>query len=86
MQANAATVTGFSAHAYPGATIQAITGTLRNFSGGKLNWTVEARCSDDLVFCKPSDADCLANPPAPKASKDACVERRTEYDPDEDTN
>jgi hypothetical protein len=86
IQANASKVPGFDPWRRRGQGIIALTGSLRNFSGGDLNWTIEARCEDDLVFCDPADAACLQSPPSPKSSKSSCIVRRTEYDPDEETN
>jgi hypothetical protein len=85
IQANAAAVQNFDPYLVKGQRIAAITGTIRHFSGGKLNWTIDTRCSDDLVFCASGDADCAANPPI-KSVKQSCVQPRTEYDPNEGTN
>lgn len=63
-----------------GQVIPAVTGTLRNFSGGSLNWTVEVRCTDDLV-CEAEG--CV---PELKAPNEACVSLRTIDDNDEATN
>jgi hypothetical protein len=59
--------------------LPSVTGTLRNFSGGGLNWTIETRCIDDLV--------CGADPcpPAPVAPNLACITVRTQPDDDEGT-
>jgi len=80
IQINAATVTGFDAQGSRGLPLAAVTGTLREFSGGPLNWTIETRCSDDLV-CKA--AGCASKT---KASNEACVQLRTIDDNDEGTN
>jgi hypothetical protein len=64
-----------------GEELVAVTGTLRNFSGGSLNWTIETRCSDDLAC---ASADCVLK--APKTSKEACVRLRTLDDNDAETN
>ena len=72
---------GFNPTANRGAVLRAVTGTLRNFSGGSLNWTIEARCKDDLVC----DADGCRD--AIKPPNEACVSLRpTDEDNDEGTN
>jgi len=118
IQVNTSTVTGFNAYqAKDKIAIRALTGTLRHFSGGDLNWTLETRCIDDLVYAKDCEytatereqlyqqaKDCIAervadNEAAKEAKlplphpevellpvKDTCVQPRTEYDPDEETN
>jgi hypothetical protein len=71
----------FSPTSNRGTTLTSVTGTLRNFSGGSLNWTIEARCPDDLVC----DADGCASEIKPP--NEACVSLRpTEEDNDEGTN
>lgn len=71
----------FSPTANPGAVLTGLTGTLRNFSGGTLNWTIEVRCTDDVVCDSPGCAT------EQKDSKHACVSLfRTEDDNDEGTN
>jgi hypothetical protein len=57
-----------------------VIGTLRNFSGGNLNWTVETRCTDDLL-CE--DPGCTTEEWSPKK---ACVKLRTFDDNDEGSN
>ncbi len=101
MQVNGATVSAFDPVALRGQTIPWITGTLATFSGGQLNWTIEPRCSDDVVFCPPGDAACAAcpaqikpgEPPACQANfppvvavDTACVKPRTEDDNDAASN
>lgn len=72
---------GFNPVANRGAVLTAVTGTLANFSGGDLNWTIEARCSEDLVC----DLDGCSPELAP--SNRACVSLRPiEEDNDEGTN
>lgn len=78
IQANVSTVPGFDPSAHAGETIAFLTGTLRTFSGGSLNWTIEARCADDFVYCDPGDTQCQANA-SPKSIQEACVQRRTDY-------
>jgi hypothetical protein len=63
-----------------------VTGTLRHFSGGDLNWTIEARCSDDLVCDDERQSACAKGPEQPLSSQLACVFPRTEDDPNEATN
>jgi hypothetical protein len=73
------TVSGFDPTAYRGQVLTAVTGTLRKFSGGTLNWTIETRCPDDLACPYPG---CGAG--APISSLSACVKlRRTVDDNDE---
>ena len=81
IQLNATTVSGFDPVALRGAPVRSFTGTLRNFSGGSLNWTIEARCTDDAVWCRPTDAACAAAPPSPVSSQKACVRDRLIDDP-----
>jgi hypothetical protein len=76
---NTATAFGFDPLAHKGETIPSVTGTLRHFSGGDLNWTIEARCIDDLVC---GYEPC---PPSPVAPNLACISVRTEIDDDEGT-
>ena len=72
---------GFNPVGNRGATLNAVTGSLRNFSGGDLNWTIEARCPDDLVCGLDG---CESEIKAPNV---ACVKlRETEDDNDEGTN
>jgi hypothetical protein len=84
--ANTDSIATFDPHAYRGQTIPSITGTLAHFSGGDLNWTIEARCTDDLIICPIGDAGCLANPPMPVAAAAACVKPRTLDDNEANTN
>jgi len=72
---------GFNPVANRGTIMRAISGTLRNFSGGSLNWTIEARCPADLVCDAEGCVDEI------KPSNEACVSLRpTEDDNDEGTN
>jgi hypothetical protein len=58
-----------------------VSGSLTYFSGGKNNWTIEARCTDDLV-CTATGCS-----PAPVDSKHACVQlTRTIDDNDAGSN
>jgi hypothetical protein len=75
------TVAGFDPVGSRGQVIRSITGTLRKFSGGTLNWTVETRCPDDLACPLPG---CGAAEPI--SSQTACVRLRTISDNDQGTN
>ncbi len=74
------TVSDFDPVANKGQLFDAVTGTLRNFSGGPLNWTIEARCSDDLLCGRFGCAEKV------KTYTEACVFARTKDDNDEGTN
>ncbi|MBI4705468.1 MAG: hypothetical protein HY744_30605 [Deltaproteobacteria bacterium] len=78
---NTSTAGGFDPPGHRGKALVAVTGTLRHFSGGDLNWTIETRCGEDLV-CDADDA-C-----APKviAANAACVVPRTKEDNEAATN
>jgi hypothetical protein len=78
---NTSAIAEFDPPSFRGMQLTALTGTMRNFSGGSLNWTVEARCPDDLV-CSFSGACSEKILP----STEACVRLRTTDDPDEGTN
>lgn len=75
------TVAGFDPTAYRGQVLGSVTGTLRKFSGGTLNWTIETRCPDDLACGFPG---CGASQPV--SSQTACVRLRTIDDNDQGTN
>jgi hypothetical protein len=81
IQIQTGTVPAFDPTAHKGEVIHSVTGTLRNFSGGSLNWTIETRCPDDLA-CDLSSA-CV---PKPLPSDSACVRLRSIDDNDEGTN
>lgn len=81
MQIQTSVIADFDPPSHRGEELTAVTGTIRNFSGGTLNWTLEARCPDDLVC---SGADACAEKILP--STEACVRLRTTDDPDEGTN
>jgi len=72
-------VATFDPTANAGRTLPIVSGTLTEFSGGTLNWTVEARCQDDLVC--PAAWGCTTQQPIP--SPRACVLPRTISDNDE---
>lgn len=86
IQINTRSITGFDPVSMRGKPITSLTGTLRNFSGGKLNWTIEARCGDDLVCTEASQKACADGPKAPVSSQIACVSPRTTDDPNEASN
>ncbi|MCC6524590.1 MAG: hypothetical protein IT373_18180 [Polyangiaceae bacterium] len=77
---NVDSAAGFDPLAHKGQVLTSVTGTLRNFSGGSLNWTVEARCNDDLVCSSPGCSSAV------KAANEACINIRPELDNDEGTN
>jgi hypothetical protein len=68
IQADGSTSPGFTPLPFRGKVIQSITGTLGYFSGGN-QFTIEARCSDDVVT-DPTKK--------PKPSSEACVFPRSE--------
>jgi len=78
---NAGTVAGFDPTSNRGEVLGSVTGTLRYFSGGTLNWTIETRCPDDLAC---SQLGCGASQPV--SSLTACVRLRTVDDNDQGTN
>lgn len=64
IQVNTDSAAGFNPVAARGQRIKSLSGTLRNFSGGNLNWTIETRCTDDVVCCDPArDAGCCEPDP-----------------------
>jgi len=81
LQIQTGTAAGFDPTSWKGKTLTSVTGTLRNFSGGSLNWTIETRCPDDLV-CDGNPACAAAAIPSSKA----CVRLRTVDDNDQGTN
>jgi hypothetical protein len=81
IKAQVGTVAGFDPRAYRGQVIGSLTGTMSKFSGGKLNWTIEARCPDDLACGFPG---CGASQAV--SSQTACVRLRTADDNDQGTN
>jgi hypothetical protein len=78
---NTGTVAGFDPTSNRGEVLGSVTGTLRYFSGGTLNWTIETRCPDDLAC---SQLGCGASQPV--SSQTACVRLRTVDDNDQGTN
>ncbi len=77
IQVNASTVGGFDPLDHKGKTLAYVTGTLGNFSGGSLNWTIHTRCGEDLV-CNFDDA-CV---PDVVPTDQACFSPPTEDDND----
>jgi hypothetical protein len=80
IQIQTGTVSGFDPVANKGLPLDSVTGTLRNFSGGSLNWTIETRCPDDLACGR---VGCV---PQALPSDQACVRLRTQSDNDQGTN
>jgi hypothetical protein len=80
IQIQTGAVSGFDPVANKGLPLDSVTGTLRNFSGGSLNWTIETRCPDDLACGR---VGCV---PQALPSDKACVRLRTEEDNDQGTN
>jgi hypothetical protein len=80
IQIQTGAVSGFDPVANKGLPLDSVTGTLRNFSGGSLNWTIETRCPDDLACGR---VGCV---PQALPSDKACVRLRTEADNDQGTN
>ncbi|NUP09378.1 MAG: hypothetical protein HOW73_25270 [Polyangiaceae bacterium] len=70
----------FNPVANRGLELVSVTGTLRNFSGGDLNWTIESRCADDVVCDAKGCAEEIMGP------KKACVSLRTDEDNEQGTN
>lgn len=81
IQIQTGTVPLFNPTAHRGELLGSVTGTLRNFSGGSLNWTVETRCPDDLAC---ADKGACVSTPLP--SSQSCVRLRSIDDNDQGTN
>jgi hypothetical protein len=79
---NVSTVASFDVLNNVGKTLDVVTGSLTEFSGGNLNWTVETRCQDDLVC--PADMGCTTQTIVPITK--ACVAPPTIWDNDEGTD
>jgi hypothetical protein len=79
---NTSTVAAFDPPSNAGVTLPYVSGSLTEFSGGSLNWTVEVRCPDDLVC--PAAMGCTTQQTIP--SSQACVTARTIDDNDQGTN
>jgi hypothetical protein len=76
IQGESTTAASFDPYANKGRQLRSFSGTLRYFSGGS-QFTVETRCSDDLVVN-------LTDSPVPSSS--ACVRPRPDIDDDENSN
>jgi hypothetical protein len=85
IQANTRAIPTFDPVAHSGKTIRSLTGTVANFSGGNLNWTIESRCDDDLVLCPEGQDTCVDDPPAGISSRLACIGKRTAADNDSES-
>ena len=86
LRVNTSEISEFNPRTHTGQKIISLTGTLSNFSGGPQNWTIEARCSDDLLYCEEKDTECAKKPPTSKSSQQACVNPRIADDNDSETN
>ena len=100
IQLNTGTAQGFNPLNHKGQTLQYVTGNLRNFSGGSLNWTIETRCSDDLgcafdPACRDvqtcingcnGEQACIDVCNIPRDPSRACITPATESDNDAGTN
>jgi hypothetical protein len=62
----------FEPQAHTGMPIT-VAGVLKYFSGGKNNWTIEARCVDDLVCTAPDGSPVMGCSAQIADSKHACV-------------
>jgi hypothetical protein len=80
IQIQTGTAAEFDPPGHKGEELAAVTGTLRNFSGGSLNWTIETRCPDDLL-CTTQGCATEDLPPTK-----ACIRLRTIGDNDQGTN
>jgi hypothetical protein len=75
ISANAAAANDFNPVGSAGATVRAFTGLISYFSGG-CQFTLNARCADDITYCA-ADGTCLEGNTAPLASSNACVHPRS---------
>lgn len=84
---NTGSVGGFDPTRLRGRLLPWVTGTLANFSGGPLNWTVETRCGDDLVLCDEGEdeAACMARNAGAPPLGTSCVRERTAIDNDSES-
>lgn len=87
IQINTQGAPGFVPTDHKGEVLPMVTGTLRNFSGGDLNWTVEARCIDD-VLCGTTEGgvDWVGCSKEIVPTNEACVRDKTLGDNDEASN
>jgi hypothetical protein len=72
IQADASAADLFDPVAEAGKTVTAFTGIVSYFSGGS-EFTLNARCDDDVVYCPVPSATCV-----PLTSNQACVNPRTQ--------
>lgn len=80
IQANAAAANIFNPVAARGTTVRAFTGLVSYFSGGT-QFTIQARCEDDIAILVPAGTQCPAGQTCdPKTSDQACVHPRTSAD------
>ncbi len=79
LQSNAAAAVGFNPLSARGTTVKAFTGLLAYFSGG-CQFTANARCADDIIYCPPDGSPCLQNNSAALPSNQACVHERSQSD------
>jgi hypothetical protein len=84
MLLNVGSIGGFDPRRLRDRVLPWVTGTLANFSGGPLNWTLETRCADDLVACEQGEDEdaCLARFQAEPALGTTCTRERTPVDND----
>jgi hypothetical protein len=76
----------FDPTAHAGSVLPLIVGNLNEFSGGNLNWTVVARCGDDIV-CPPTEVKAWGcTPPNTTPGYIHCSAPHTASDNDEGTN
>jgi hypothetical protein len=75
ISANAAAADGFNPAGAAGNTVRAFTGLVSYFSGG-CQFTLNARCADDVTYCSPQGA-CVENNTLPLQSGNACVHPRS---------
>lgn len=79
VQVNAAAANGFNPLSAAGTTVRSFTGLLAYFSGG-CQFTSNARCADDIIYCPPDGSACLQSNSQPLPSSVACVHPRTQAD------
>lgn len=84
---NTGTVGGFDPTRLRGKLVPSVVGTLANFSGGPLNWTIETRCSEDLLLCNEGEdeAACLERFKNLAPLGTTCTRERTATDNDSES-
>jgi hypothetical protein len=87
MLLNTGTVGGFDPARNRGRLLPSVVGTLANFSGGPLNWTIETRCSEDLLLCNEGEdeAVCLKRFESLPPVGTSCTRERTATDNDSES-